>query len=138
MKKYFSQIIFWSIFSDLKTNQKINPDFIEELGNRYISTIELHRNNQKNFIDKMPANFLYYKFIKLALPGSKFIHVHRNPWDNAISRFKANNQDTIIYSSSLCGLATEYSNYSHLIKFWEKTENDDCFFHVSYEDYVKD
>ena len=89
-EKVFFTNNLWSIFSDLKTNQKINPDFIEELGNRYMSTIELHRNNQKNFIDKMPANFLYYKFIKLALPGSKFIHVHRNPWDNAISLFKAN------------------------------------------------
>ncbi len=135
-EKVFFTNNLWSIFSDLKTKQKINPDFIEELGNRYMSTIELHRNNQKNFIDKMPANFLYYKFIKLALPGSKFIHVHRNPWDNAISLFKANYQDTIIYSSSFFGIATEYSNYSHLIKFWEKTANDDCFFHVSYEDLV--
>ena len=132
-EKVFFTNNLWSIFSDLKTNQKINPEFIEELGNRYISTIELHRNNQKNFIDKMPANFLYYKFIKLALPGSKFIHVHRNPWDNAISLFKANYQDTIIIPKLFW--------YSHRIfklfsfdKILGKTENDDCFFHVSYED----
>jgi len=135
-EKVFFTNNLWSIFSDLKPDQLINPDFIKELGDRYLATIELHRNGAKNFIDKMPANFLYYKFIKLALPGSKFIHVYRDSWDNAISLFKANYQDTIIYASSFFGIATEYSNYSHLMKFWEKTSSSHCFFNVSYEDLV--
>ena len=129
-------LIIYGLFLDLKPDQYINPDFIKELGDRYLATIELHRNGAKNFIDKMPANFLYYKFIKLALPGSKFIHVYRDSWDNAISLFKANYQDTIIYASSFFGIATEYSNYSHLMKFWEKTSSSPCFFNVSYEDLV--
>ena len=66
----------WTIFSDLKSGQPLNPQFIEELGDRYLDTIELHRGGALNFIDKMPANFLFYKFIKLALPGSKFIHTY--------------------------------------------------------------
>ena len=68
-EKVFFTNNLWSIFSDLKPDQKINPVFIKELGDRYLNTIELHRNEAFNFIDKMPANFLYYKFIKLALPG---------------------------------------------------------------------
>lgn len=135
-EKVFFTNNLWSIFSDLKPDQKLNPDFIEELGSRYLSTIELHRNGASNFIDKMPANFLYYNFISLALPSSKFIHVYRNPWDNAISLFKANYQDTIIYSSSFFGIATEYSNYSHLMKFWQTLSNDPCYFNVSYEELV--
>lgn len=134
-KVYFTNNL-WTIFSDLTPDQKINPDFIQELGSRYLETIEMHRNGAKNFIDKMPANFLYYKFIKLALPNAKFIHVYRNAWDNAISLFKANYQDTIIYSSSLFGIATEYSNYSHLMKFWEKSSKDQCFLNLAYEDVV--
>ena len=135
-EKVFFTNNLWSIFSDLKPDQKINPHFIEELGSRYLNTIELHRNGAFNFIDKMPANFLYYKFIKLALPGSKFIHVQRDPWDNAISIFKANYQDTIIYSSSFFGIATEYSNYYHLMKFWEKTSKNSSIFNISYENLV--
>ena len=134
-EKVFFTNNLWSIFSDLKLEEKINPEFIEELGSRYLSTIDLHRNGALNFIDKMPANFLYYKFIKLALPSSKFIHVYRNEWDNAISLFKANYQDTIIYSSSFFGVATEYSNYSHLMKFWESSSNEP-FFNLSYENLV--
>ena len=83
----------------------------------------------------MPANFLFYKFIKLALPGSKFIHTYRNPWDNAISLFKANYQDTIIYASSFFAIATEYSNYSHLMKFWKKISKDP-FLDMPYEEIV--
>ena len=134
-EKVFFTNNLWSIFSDLKIEEKINPEFIEDLGTRYLSTIELHRNGALNFIDKMPANFLYYKFIKLALPSSKFVHVYRNEWDNAISLFKANYQDTIIYSSSFFGVATEYSNYSHLMKFWESSSNEP-FFNLSYENLV--
>lgn len=135
-EKVFFTNNLWTIFSDLKPDQKINPDFIQELGDRYLGTIGMHRNGAKNFIDKMPANFLYYKFINLALPSAKFIHVYRNAWDNAISLFKANYQDTIIYSSSLFGIATEYSNYSYLMKFWEKISNRQCFLNLAYEDIV--
>ena len=84
----------------------------------------------------MPANFLYHKFIKLALPSAKFVHVYRDPWDNAISLFKANYQETIIYSSSFFGIATEYSNYSHLMKFWESHSESPPFLNVSYEELV--
>ena len=134
-EKVFFTNNLWTIFSDLKSGQPINPQFINELGDRYLDTIELHRNGALNFIDKMPANFLFYKFIKLALPGSKFIHTYRNSWDNAISLFKANYQDTIIYASSFFAIATEYSNYSHLMNFWKKMSKDP-FLDMAYEEIV--
>ncbi len=134
-EKVFFTNNLWTIFSDLKSDQPLNPQFIEELGDRYLDTIELHRNGASNFIDKMPANFLFYKFIKLSLPGSKFIHTFRNPWDNAISLFKANYQDTIIYASSFFAIATEYSNYSHLMKFWKKISKN-AFLDMPYEEIV--
>ena len=134
-KVFFTNNI-WPIFTDLDTDQKLNPDYIEELGDRYLDTINLHRNEKENFIDKMPSNFLYYRFIKLALPKAKFIHVYRDPWDNAVSLFKANFQDTLIYSNSFFGIATEYSNYSHLMKFWESGSDSPPFLNVSYEELV--
>ena len=135
-EKVFFTNNLWPVFSDLKPGLKIDPKFIEELGDRYLSTIELQRNGKKYFIDKMPANFLYYKFIQLALPKAKFIHTFRNSWDNAISLFKANFQDTIIYASSFFGIANEYSNYSALMRFWKKNSNHDSFFDVEYEKMV--
>jgi tetratricopeptide (TPR) repeat protein len=137
-EKVFFTNNLWEIFSDLTPGQTLNPQFIEELGDRYLDTIKLHRNGALYFIDKMPANFLFYKFIKLALPGSKFIHTYRNPWDNAISLFKANYQDTVIYASSFFAIATEYSNYSNLMKFWKKISKENPFLDMSYEELVSD
>jgi tetratricopeptide (TPR) repeat protein len=135
-EKVFFNNNLWPIFSDLKPGLQIDPKFIEELGDRYLSTIDLQRNGKKHFIDKMPSNFLFYKFIQLALPKAKFIHTFRNSWDNAISLFKANYQDTIIYASSFFGIANEYSNYSALMRFWKKNSNHDSFFDVEYEKMV--
>ena len=84
----------------------------------------------------MPANFLYYKFIQLALPKAKFIHTFRNSWDNAISLFKANFQDTIIYASSFFGIANEYSNYSALMRFWKRNSANQSFLDIDYEKMV--
>ena len=135
-EKVFFTNNLWSIFSDLKPGLEIDPKFIEQLGDRYLSTIELQRNGKKYFIDKMPANFLYYKFIQLALPKAKFIHTFRNSWDNAISLFKANFQDTIIYASSFFGIANEYSNYSALMRFWKRNSTHQSFLDVDYEKMV--
>ena len=135
-EKVFFTNNLWSIFSDLKLGLEIDPKFIEGLGDRYLSTIELQRGGRKYFIDKMPANFLYYKFIQLALPKAKFIHTFRNSWDNAISLFKANFQDTIIYASSFFGIANEYSNYSALMRFWKKNSTYQSFLDMDYEKMV--
>ena len=135
-EKVFFTNNLWSIFSDLKPGLEIDPKFIEGLGDRYLSTIELQRGGRKYFIDKMPANFLYYKFIQLALPKAKFIHTFRNSWDNAISLFKANFQDTIIYASSFFGIANEYSNYSALMRFWKRNSANQSFLDIDYEKMV--
>ena len=135
-EKVFFTNNLWSIFSDLKPGLEIDPKFIKDLGDRYLSTIELQRGGRKYFIDKMPANFLYYKFIQLALPKAKFIHTYRNSWDNAISLFKANFQDTIIYASSFFGIANEYSNYSALMRFWKKNSTHQSFLDIDYEKMV--
>ena len=67
----------------------IDIDFFNDLGDRYLKNIKLQRNQKKFFIDKLPENYLYYNFIKLALPGAKFIHLQRDPWDNAISLLRS-------------------------------------------------
>ena len=116
-----------------------NFDFkdLSGLGQRYLDLIKIHRNNRKFFIDKQPENYLYYKFIKNSLPLAKFIHVHRDPWDNAISLFKQYFVNQISYSSSFFGISIEYANYEHLIKKWKETK-DHNILDVRYEDLVSD
>ena len=134
-KVFFTDNLF-SIFSDLSKGKIINPDFIEELGDRYLDTIKYQRAGCKFFIDKLPANFLFYKFINLCFPKAKFVHTLRDPWDNAISLFKANFQDSVIYSSSFFGIANEYANYKALMRFWKKKYGNDIFIDIEYEQLV--
>ena len=115
----------------------LDEEFFEDLGNRYIDHIKLHRNGKKYFIDKLPENYFFYKFIKLALPSAKFIHCYRDPWDNAISLFKQNYSISVFFASSFFGIALEYANYEHLMKFWKEQDGPDAFLDVKYEDLVQ-
>ena len=110
-------------------------EVFSQLGKGYLDIIDIQRNNKKFFIDKLPENYLYYKFIKKSLPGAKFLHIHRDPWDNAISIFKQNFQDALFWSSSFFGIALQYANYEHIIRHW-KSEVDTDILSVKYEDLV--
>lgn len=137
-EKVFFTNNLWDIFSELSKGKVINPEFIEELGNRYLDTIALQRAGSEFFIDKLPANFLFYKFIHLCFPQAKFVHTLRDPWDNAISLFKANFQDSVIYASSFFGIANEYANYRALMRFWKKNFGENIFIDIEYEKLVSD
>ena len=114
----------------------INKDFFLDIGDRYLNHIELERENKKYFLDKLPENYLFYKFIKIALPGAKFINCYRDPWDNAISLFKQNYSINIYYASSFFGIATEYANYKNIIQFWKMIDGEDFALDLKYEDVV--
>ena len=116
-------------------NKELESDTFSNLGKRYLEIIDIQRKGKKIFIDKMPDNFLYYMFIKLSLPKAKFVHVYRDPWDNAISIFKQNFASELFYASSFFGIALEYANYEHLMKYWMKTSFNNIF-NVCYEDLV--
>ena len=106
------------------------------LGKGYLDIIDIQRGDKKFYINKLPENYLYYKFIRTSLPGAKFLHIHRDPWDNAISIFKQNFQDALFWSSSFFGIALQYANYEHIMKHWRNEDNSDIL-DIKYEDLVK-
>ena len=116
---------------------QFDVDFFTDLGDRYLDHIQIHRGENKYFVDKLPENYLFYKFIKLSLPGAKFIHCFRNPWDNAISLFKQNYAVNIFYASSFFGIANELANYENLIQFWKNTDDTKSILDVEYEKLVQ-
>lgn len=131
--------LFFTLECNSVLNKDINLDYeyFNDLGNRYLEIIDIQRNGKLFYIDKMPENYSFYKFINLSLPAAKFIHISRDPWDNAISLFKQNYVVNLFYSSSFFGIAMEYANYEYLINFWKKNENNkNIFFDIVYEDLV--
>ena len=67
----------------------IDDNMFHNLGENYLDIIDIQRKGKKFYIDKLPQNYLYYKFIISALPKAKFIHIHRDPW-TMTSTFKQN------------------------------------------------
>ena len=117
--------------------KSLDQKFFNSLGDRYLEIIDIQKNGKKFYIDKLPGNYEFYKFINLSLPAAKFIHIYRDPWDNAISLFKQNYITNLFYASSFFGIAMEYANYERLMNFWKKIENNkNIFFDVNYEDLV--
>jgi len=121
----------------LNESEVLNNEFLELLGDNYLSQIKMLRKDNKFFVDKLPENYLYYKFINLCLPGAKFIHCYRDPWDNAISLFKQNYYINVFYSSSFFGIANEYANYEFLIQQWKSIDGENCMLDIEYEGIVK-
>ena len=130
-KAFFTLQLTDKIKKISQEEQNFDLEFFSDLGDRYLDHIKIHRNENKFFVDKLPENYLFYKFIRLSLPGAKFIHCHRDPWDNAISLFKQNYAVNIFYASSFFGIANELANYEHLIQFWKKIDGDQCMLDVS-------
>ena len=116
-------------------NNDIDENMFHYLGENYLDIIEIQRKGRKFFIDKLPENYLYYKFIKSSLPKAKFIHIHRDPWDNAISIFKQNFTKEVFYGSSFFGIGLQYANYEHLIGLWKK-DIDSNILDISYDELV--
>jgi len=117
----------------------LNLDLFNNLGDKYLDIIDIQRKGKSFYIDKLPENYIFYKFIKLSLPSAKFIHIYRDPWDNAISLFKQNYAINLFYASSFFGIALEYANYEFLINYWKNSlPNQKIFLDIDYKDLVND
>ena len=137
-EKNFFPVQLNETISNLNSETILSEKFFIELGDRYLHFVKSHRKNKTNFIDKLPENFLYYKFIKLALPKAKFVHCVRDIWDTSTSLFKQNYSVNVFFASSFFGIATEFANYLYLIDFWKKLDGENCFYEIKYEEMTSD
>ena len=136
---YFENQLKDKIFeSEEIDNFQIDENFLIELGDGYLQQANFLKQNKTFFSDKLPDNYSYLGFIKLALPGSKFIFISRNPWDNAVSIFKQVYLSNLLYSSSFFNIGLEYANHLAIMDFWKSYFGDDIFLSISYEQLVED
>ena len=119
-------------------NFQIDENFLIELGDGYLQQAKFLKQNKTYFSDKLPDNYSYLGFIKLALPGVKFIFISRDPWDNAVSIFKQVYLSNLLYSSSFFNIGLEYANHLAILNFWKSYFGDDVFLSISYEQIVED
>ena len=117
--------------------QNITKADLNAIGENYLKQISYGRKDKRFFSDKLPGNYINVGFIKMIFPNAKFIHIHRDPWDNAISLYKQFYVTNIMYASSFFTIATEYANYEFIMGYWNSLfRNTNTILNVAYENLV--
>ena len=116
----------------------LNYEFLENLKNMNISELKRISNKylrhisciteSKVFIDKLPLNFFWIGFIKIAFPKAKFIFTHRNKFDNCFSIFKTFFGDSALpFSYSVSDINAFYNLHLDFIQSWTDIFVEDIF-----------
>ncbi len=109
------------ILKNIKTSSSFTTDLLA-LREKYLSKISSIGADENIVIDKMPSNFRYIGFIKLAFPEAKIIHLERDAMATCWSIYK-NYFDSsgLGFSYNQNDLAKYYGSYREIIEFWHNT-----------------
>lgn len=86
--------------------------------------------------DKRPDNFLYVGLIKQMFPNAKIILTERNMFDNLVSVFFGDFDDSIKYSTNLHHSKSFYQSYVALAAHWKAIFPSDVFV-LNYDDLLE-
>ncbi|MCB1640653.1 MAG: sulfotransferase [Xanthomonadales bacterium] len=89
-----------------------------QLGQEYLRGARELAGDARVFVDKMPVNFMYCGPIQRALPGSRIIHLVRDPMDACHAVYKTLFYQAYHYSYDLRELADYYIAYQRLMAHW--------------------
>ncbi len=92
---------------------------------------------QSVWTDKMPGNFLFVGLIRSVFPNARFVHVTRDPVDNAWSIYQQDFKSEQTYATNFSDIVSYFRDYRRLMDHWHSVYGDSIFT-VSYEDLVND
>lgn len=69
-------------------------------------------------VDKMPGNFMHLGLIEVLFPGSRIIHIAREPLDNCLSCYFQNFTQGHEYTADLETLGAVYREYEQVMAHW--------------------
>lgn len=98
----------------------LSADRLREMGEEYITSTRIHRQNAPFFIDKMPNNFRHIGLIKLILPNAKFIDARREPMACCFSGFKQLFAEGQEFTYGLKQIGQYYRDYVRLMDHWDR------------------
>lgn len=114
----FLNEILGSLIKNINTSSSFTTDLLA-LRENYFSKVSSIGADENIVIDKMPSNFRYIGFIKLAFPEAKIIHLERDAMATCWSIYK-NYFDSsgLGFSYNQNDLAKYYGSYREMIEFW--------------------
>ena len=94
---------------------------LEKLRQGYLNALTTLKVSEKIVTDKMPLNFRWVGFIRLALPEAKIIHLNRDPMATCWSIYKRDfSMKGNEYANDMEDLAEYYKLYCDLMSFWHE------------------
>jgi len=93
---------------------------IDDIGSRYLATIDNLAPKAKRLIDKQPLNDRYVGFAALAFPNATIIHCTRDLRDTGVSCISKNFEAEFAFTDSLEAFAAYARAQRDLMAFWER------------------
>ncbi len=115
----------------------LDADRFRELGESYVASTRVQRNDRPFFIDKMPNNFRHVGLLHLMLPNAKIIDARRHPMACCFSGFKQLFASGQTFSYGLEEIGKYYRDYVFLMDHWDRVLPGRVL-RVEYEDMVAD
>lgn len=98
----------------------LSPDECVDLGQTYLDLSRPERlTDRPQFIDKMPANWMYTGLIHLILPNAKIIDIRRKPMAAGFALFKMNFGQGVDHSYDQEDIARYYRAYADLMTHFD-------------------
>ena len=110
---------------------------LRSLGEGYMESTRVQRNELPFFIDKMPNNFQHIGLIHLILPNAKIIDARRHPMAGCFSGYKQLFAKGQTFTYNLTDIGRYYRDYVTLMDHWDAVLPGRVL-QVQYEDMVAD
>ena len=125
--------------ADMRRLPDESPEHLLEFVRRLTLANRPFANPDKPVVtDKSIMAFLIYGLLHATLPNARFIVVHRDPRDIALSIYKNHfSAGTHRYANDLAAIAEVIKSFRQMISHWRKTLPD-RFAEIHYEDLVSD
>ncbi|MBF0589375.1 MAG: tetratricopeptide repeat protein [Magnetococcales bacterium] len=116
---------------------ELSLDSMQEIAEKYLKRLKSFAPESAFITDKMPNNFLYLGWIRLAMPEARIIHCRRNAMDTCFSVYKTNFEGAQPFAYDLEELGRYYRLYEGLMGHWNSLFAG-AIFELRYEEMVAD
>ncbi|MGB8170693.1 MAG: sulfotransferase [Chthoniobacteraceae bacterium] len=110
---------------------------LDAAADEYLATRRTAAPNAERVVDKMPGNFMHLGLIEVLFPGSRIIHITREPLDNCLSCYFQNFTHGHEYTADLATLGSVYREYEQVMAHWRSTLTH-ALLEIRYETLVAD
>lgn len=99
------------------------PELFRRIGEEYLARTRAYRvENNRFFVDKLPANWMLIGLIRLALPNAKIIDARRHPMACGFSNFKQHYATGITFAYSQESIGGFYRDYLRLMRHFDQVQ----------------